>query len=84
MKYILLIWLLSSCSIADKIENSHNVLWDRTKALKVKATGDLITLESFSNPARTYQYKASGLQVGDTVMLNDSIRIKLKIKRIKY
>ena len=83
-KPIILLLLISSCSIADKLERSHNVLWLQTKALRVKATGDPVILESFSNPARTYEYKASGLHVGDTVLLNDSIRIKLKIKRIQY
>jgi len=80
---ILILILLSSCAIADKLEETHDILWNNTKALRVKSVEKVVTLESFSNPARTYTSRTDTLQVGDTVILTDDIRITLKIKSVK-
>lgn len=80
---LVILLIINSCSVADKIEDSHYILWDYTKALKTVEVGEkYATLESFSNPRRTYKYKCNTLRVGDTVMLNDSIKPYLKIKKV--
>lgn len=79
MKPLLLLFLLCSCAAIDRIEEPHWALWEHTKALHVVSESDrYVVLESFSNPARKYKYKAD-MSVGDTLILNDDIRAQLKI-----
>lgn len=81
MKPLFLLLLLSAagCGVVDKIEEPHWALWEHTKALRVVSeSGRYVVLESFSNPARKYKYKAD-MSVGDTLILNDEIRAQLKI-----
>ena len=77
---LLLLLLLTSCAVVDRIEDPHWILWERTEALRVVSVNDdWVTLESFSNPARNYEYR-SHMQIGDTLILTDDIRAKLKWK----
>ena len=82
-----LILLAASClpaRLADRIEESHWALYSHTKALKVTAVKDnFVLLESFSNPLRTYELRCDTLAVGDTLVLTDELRSKLKIKKVK-
>jgi len=78
MKTLLLLLLLTGCAVADRIEESHNVLWDKTKALRViSAGGGVATLESFSNPSRTYMLRCN-MQVGDTIIMTDDLKLRCK------
>ena len=80
MKTLLLLLLLTSCAVVDRIEEPHWILWERTEALRVVSVNDdWVTMESFSNPIRKYMLKSS-MEIGDTLILTDDIRAKLKWK----
>ena len=69
---IILAFMMNSCAVVDRLEESHYNLYNNTKALYVMGEdkGKLV-LESFTKQS-VYTLKSKDWQIGDTIILRDN------------